>query len=160
MESDAVSVAMVKNARSGVVETMAWVKEQGVVLQSARGPVPNVAQFVAGEPIRGSWWGHSAAKEIYDILNALDDSSDIVTTRLVNTKVTLLHCRIWPAIVRVADELGVERLAAVHQEHSASGAHRSFNVDFPLWVPANVLQRASKLSRDQAFALLPTCLQP
>src|SRR4051794_2330166 len=29
-----------------------------MVLQSARGPVPNLAECVAGEPIRGSWRGH------------------------------------------------------------------------------------------------------
>jgi len=130
-----------------------------VVLQSARGPVPNVAEFIAGEPIRGSWWGHRAGKEIYEILNELDDSPDIVTTRLVNAKVTLLHARVWPAIVRVADELGVDRLAAVHHEHTASGAHRSFDVEFPLWVPAQVIEYASTLSLDQAFALLPDCLR-
>jgi len=150
---------MVKNARNRGAETMAWVEEHGVVLQSARGPVPNVAQFIAGEPIRGSWWGHPAGKEIYEILNALDDSRDIVTTRLVNAKVTLIHSRVWPAIVRVADQIGVERLATVHQEHSASGAHRSVEVDFPLWVPADVLERAATLSLDQAFAVVPNCLQ-
>jgi hypothetical protein len=32
--------------------TVTWNREHGVVLQSARGPVPNVAQFIAGEPIR------------------------------------------------------------------------------------------------------------
>jgi hypothetical protein len=159
MDTDAVSAAMVKNLSDRGAETLAWVKEHGVVLQSARGPVPNVAAFIAGEAIRGSWWGHRAGKEIYEILNVLDDSPKIVTTRLINGKVTLLHSRVWPAIVRVADEIGVERLAAVHQEHTASGAHRSFEVDFPLWVPADVLTRAAKLSREQAFNVLPDCLQ-
>ena len=38
-----------------------FVERHGVVLASARGPVPNVAEAVAGEPIRGSWWGHPAS---------------------------------------------------------------------------------------------------
>jgi hypothetical protein len=138
---------------------MAWVEAQGIVLQSARGPLPNVAEFIAGEPIRGSWWGHPAGKEIYEILSALDDSPDIVTTRLVDAKVTLIHSRVWPAIVRAADEIGPGRLAAVHHEHTASGAHRRFDVDFPLWVPSDVRENAAKLSLDQAFAQLPDCLQ-
>jgi hypothetical protein len=150
---------MVKNTSDRGAETLAWVKEHGVVLQSARGPVPNVATFIAGEAIRGSWWGHRAGKEIYEILNVLDDSPNIVTTRLINGKVTLIHSRVWPAIVRVADELGVERLAAVHQEHTASGAHRNYTVEYPLWVPADVATRAKKLSREQAFTVLPDCLQ-
>jgi len=139
--------------------TLAWIDERGVVLQSARGPVPNVAQYIAGEPIRGSWWGHPAGKVIYAVLRVLDESPDIVSTRLVNERVTLVHARVWPAVVRVSDLLGVDRLAAVHSEHTASGAHRSFAVDYPQWVPANVLRDAASLSVEAAFALLPTCLR-
>ena len=40
------------------MEELDWVREQGVVMQSARGPVPSLAERVAGGPIRGSWWGH------------------------------------------------------------------------------------------------------
>jgi hypothetical protein len=139
-------------------EALAWVGEQGVVLQSARGPVANLAQFIAGEPIRGSWWGHPAANEIYEILSRIDDAPDVVATRLINGKITLIHARVWPAIVRVADTLGSERLAAVHQEHTASGAHRTVEVAYPLWVPREVLASAEQLSLDDAFALLPHCL--
>jgi len=139
--------------------TLAWIEEHGVVLQSARGPVPNVAEFIAGEPIRGSWWGHRSGKEIYAILSIVDDSPDVVATRLVNDKVTLLHARVWPSIVRVSDALGVARLAAIHSEHTASGAHRSFEVDFPTWVPDEAKRAAKGLSEDEAFALLPTCLR-
>lgn len=140
-------------------ETLAWVEDLGVVLQSAHGPVANAAEFVAGVPIRGSWWGHDAAKAIYAVLSALDESPDIVTTRLVNGKLTLIHSRVWPAIVCVADELGVERLGAVHQEHTTRGTHRRFDVDFPLWVPRDVQALAVQLSRDEAFRLLPDCLR-
>jgi hypothetical protein len=138
---------------------MAWVRDLGVVLQSARGPLPNVAEFVAGEAIRGSWWGHVAGKEIYEVLQVLDESPEIVTTRLVNAKVTLIHSRVWPAIVRAADELGVERLAAVHHEHTPSGTHQSFRVEFPLWVPRDAIERSTVLSLDEAFAQLPSCLR-
>jgi hypothetical protein len=40
---------------SMIVEPLEWVREQGIVLQSARGPIPNLAEYVAGEPIPGSW---------------------------------------------------------------------------------------------------------
>jgi hypothetical protein len=130
------------------------------VLQSARGPVPNVAQFIAGEQIRGSWWGHPAGKEIYAVLNVLDESPEIVSTRLINDKVTLLHSRVWPSIVRVSERLGVHRLAAIHSEHTASGAHRSFKLAYPHWVPGEALGAAQLLSDDEAFANLPECLHP
>ena len=139
---------------------LAWVRDQGVVLQSARGPVPNVAQFVAGEPIRGSWWGHVAGPNIYAVLNFLDDSDDVVTTRLINQKLTLLHARVWPCVARVSEHLGAERLAAVHSEHTESGAHRSFVVPFPGWLPAESLRAAATLSVEDAFAQLPECLRP
>jgi hypothetical protein len=35
---------------------MAALREHGVMLESARGPLPNVAALVAGEPTKGSWW--------------------------------------------------------------------------------------------------------
>jgi hypothetical protein len=141
------------------VETLAWLRDQGVVLQSARGPVPNVAEFIAGEPIRGSWWGHPAGKEIYAILSELDDHPDLVSTRLINQKITILHARVWPSVVRLSDELGVERLAAIHSEHTQSGAHRNFEVAYPAWVPAATLRAATSLSVEEAFANLPACLR-
>jgi len=139
---------------------LAWVRDQGVVLQSARGPVPNVAQFIAGEPIRGSWWGHVAGKDIYAVLNFLDDSDDVVVTRLINQKLTLLHARVWPFVARVSEHLGAERLAAVHSEHLESGAHRAFVVPFPGWVPDAALRDAATLGVDEAFDQLPACLRP
>ena len=139
--------------------TLAWIREQGVVLQSARGPVPNVAEFIAGEPIRGSWWGHPAGKEIYAVLSELEDRLDLVSTRLINRKITLLHARVWPSVVRVSDELGVERLAVIHSAHTASGAHHSFEVAYPSWVPAAALLEATSLSVEEAFANLPACLR-
>jgi hypothetical protein len=138
---------------------MAWICAQGVVLQSARGPVPNAAQFIAGEPIRGSWWGHPAGKDIYAVLSFLDDSTDIVATRLINQKLTLLHARVWPSVVRVSVQLGETRLAAIHSEHTESGAHRSFEVKYPQWVPEETLRIAASLSVDEAFATLPACLR-
>ena len=105
--------------------------EQGMLLESAHGPIPNVAELVAGEPIRGSWWSHPSSHAIFDALNVLADSPDVVRTRLVNGKVTLIHRRLWPALVRLADRLPVERLAALHEEHTASGAHRTGEQPFP-----------------------------
>ena len=88
---------------SMIVEPLEWVREQGIVLQSARGPVPNLAEYVAGEPIRGSWWGHASGHEIFAVLSRVLNSPDVIATRLVNGKVTLIHRRLWPALVRVAD---------------------------------------------------------
>ena len=142
-----------------LVDPLAWVCEQGVVLQSARGPVPNLAEYVAGEPIHGSWWGHPAGREIFAVLNRLSDSGDVVATRLVEGKITLIHRRVWPALVRVADRFPADRLAAVDEEHTATGAHRTVEVAFASWVPAEDRVSASSLSVEEALARLPACLR-
>lgn len=138
---------------------MAALIEHGMLLESARGPLPNVAEIVAGEPIRGSWWGHPAGHAIFAALNTLADSPDVVRTRLVNGKVTLVHRRLWPALVRVADRFPPERVAALDEEHTAAGAHRVRERPFPDWVPGDVLRAARDLSADDALAALPDCLR-
>lgn len=140
------------------VDPMAALIEHGMLLQSARGPLPNVAELIAGEPIRGSWWGHPAGHQIFAGLNALADSPDVIRTRLVNGKVTLIHRRLWPALVRVADRFPPENLAAIAEEHTASGAHRVHRRPFPEWVPDDVLVAAQELSTEEAMAQLPACL--
>src|SRR6478752_5499415 len=141
------------------MDPLDWVCEQGVVLQSARGPLPNLAEQIAGEPISGSWWGHSAGREIFAVLTRLLDSSDVIATRLVDGKITLVHRRVWPALVRVADHFPPERLAAVTEEHTESGKHRKVETPFPDWVPPDAVAAADGLSEDAAFALLPECLR-
>ena len=135
---------------------MAAMVEHGMLLESARGPLPSVAEMVAGEPIRGSWWSHPSSHAIFDVLNVLADSPDVVRTRLVNGKVTLIHRRLWPALARLADRLPVERLAALHEEHTASGGHRKREQPFPEWVPEDVELAAKHLSEDEAVSQLPT----
>jgi hypothetical protein len=136
-----------------------WVREQGMVLQSAHGPLPNLAEYVAGAPIRGSWWGHAAGHAIFAALNQVRDSPDVVALRLVNGKVTLVHRRLWPALVRVADRFPATRLAAIEEEHTASGAHMTFDIPFPEWVPPEDVAAAAELSVAAALAQLPGCLR-
>jgi hypothetical protein len=133
--------------------------EHGVLLESARGPIRNVAELVAGERITGSWWGHPASHAIFDAINELAASPDVVRLRLVNGKVTLVHRRVWPALVRISDRIPGERLASITQEHLASGAHRKTETPFPEWVPSETIDAAAALTEVQAFALLPACLR-
>jgi len=135
-------------------DALAFVAEHGVVLAAARGPVPSVAEAVAGEPIRGSWWGHPRGHDIFRALSELSGSPDIKCFKLVDGKVTFVHRRLWPALVRLAGELGPERLAEVRQEHTASGAHRNVVTPFPEWVPAEVKRAAARLDEAAARAAL------
>jgi hypothetical protein len=139
-------------------EVMGILEEYGMLLESARGPLPNVAELVAGEPIRGSWWGHGSGHTIFAILNELADSPDVVRTRLLKGKVTLIHRRLWAPLVRLADRLPADRLAALHEEHTSSGAHRLVEQPFPGWVPKDVQRAARRLADADAIAALPPCV--
>src|SRR6476660_9763905 len=98
--------------------------KHGVLLQSAHGPLPNVAEMIAGEPIRGSWWNHPANRSIFAALNQLAESPDVVRMRLVNGKVTLVHRRLWPALVRIADRFPAKNLAVPSRRSHRRRRHR------------------------------------
>ncbi len=138
---------------------MAQLRRRGVLLQSARGPVPNVAELVAGEPIRGSWWSHPRSHGIFDAINRLRNSPAVVATRLIDGKVTLVHRRIWPALVCLADRFAPPALDAIYEEHTASGAHRTTVTPFPQWVPADALAAGAELDEQAALRLLPKVLR-
>ena len=38
------------------MDPVKFVERHGVVLEGGRGPRPNLAEAIAGGPIRGSWW--------------------------------------------------------------------------------------------------------
>jgi hypothetical protein len=138
----------------------AFVNEHGVVLASARGPVPSLAEAIAGEPIRGSWWSHPRGKRIFAALSELGDRDDIKSFKLIGGHVTLVHRRLWPALVTLAPELGSDRLAEIRQEHTASGAHRNVVRPFPTWVTGDVRGEAAQLDDTTARSLLGPWCEP
>ena len=135
---------------------LAFIEKHGVVLASAKGPVPSLAEQIAGEPIIGSWWSHPKGKEIFEVLLAIDDDADIRSFKLVDGKVTFVHRRVWPALVRLGRDgvLAKERVELFRQEHTQSGEHRNIHVAFPDWVPDDVGTAADRLSADAARAQL------
>jgi hypothetical protein len=139
---------------SGIEEALAFVERHGVVLASARGPVPSLAEAIAGGPIRGSWWAHPRGRRIFAILGAVADSPDILACRAVGGKVTFVHRRLWPALVRVAVRFAPQRVSRVREEHTPSGRHATREVTFPAWVPRDVAKRAKALDEEQALDAL------
>jgi hypothetical protein len=83
---------------------IAFVKTKGVVLESARGPAPDLAERVADEPISGSWWGHRKAAQIFHCSRTVRDSNELLVCRLVEGKVTYVHRRLWPALVNLQSQ--------------------------------------------------------
>src|SRR5688572_9363907 len=101
-------------------EAVACVKRHGVALRSARAPVPSLAETIAGGPIRGSWWAHPKGRIIFGAAQAVCESPEILVCKLIDDKVTYVHRRCWPALVKLAPRFRKEQLAKVRDEHTES----------------------------------------
>jgi len=143
-----------KNLLMTPTEALAFVTTQGVVLEAGKGPVGSLAEAVAGGPIRGSWWAHPQGSQIFAVTRAIRDCPDVLVCRLIGGKITYVHRRLWPALVRVAKRFPVADLAWVHEVHTASGKHATQEIQFPDWVPDAVAAQALKLDDERALSLL------
>jgi hypothetical protein len=132
-------------------EAIAFVQTHGVALESASGPVPCLADAIAGGPIKGSWWGHARSHEIFALTRAVRDCPDVLVCRLVGGKITYVHRRLWPALVRAAERFPPKYLAKVHEKHTASGKHVSDEVAYPAWVSREVADQARELDEQSAL---------
>jgi len=135
-------------------QTKSFVQKHGVVLVSGKGPVPRLTEAIAREPIAGSWWSHPKAHEIFAVLQAVVESGDVLVCRLVEGKVSFVHRRLWPALVRAARRFPKNRVAQVREVHTASGRHVNREVPFPKWVPPEVTELARTMSEEQALGAL------
>jgi len=129
-----------------------------VVLVAARGRVPRLVEAIVGKPIRGSWWAHPRSQEIFAVLQALERSGDLLLCRLVDGKVTMVHRRLWPALVRLERRFTRQRLAQILQEHTAAGRHENRLVEFPAWVAESVRADAQRMSDEEAERALAAVL--
>ena len=103
-------------------EALAFVERHGIVLQAARGPLPNLAETIAGGAIRGSWWGHPKGKEIFHALKTIGASPDVLVCKLVEGKFTYVHRRLWPTLAEAC--LGGDRPA--HPQRDGSALSQAF----------------------------------
>jgi hypothetical protein len=139
-------------------QALAFVRRHGIVLESAQGPVPNLAAKVAGEPLRGGWWSHPKAKEIFLLSRAIRESPEVLVCRVIGGKVTYVHRRLWPALVLLAGHFPGKNLAAITEEHTTAGQHRLLVTPFPGWVPDAMLRAARALTARRAKSQLAAIL--
>jgi hypothetical protein len=139
-------------------QAIAFVKANGIVLESARGPVPSLAEAIAGKPIRGGWWAHADAKTIFLCSRAVRDSADVLVCRLVGDKVTYVHRRRWPALVRLAERFDADRLAVIQDVHTPSGRHKVNVTAFREWISEDVAKAAASFTEEDATAMLSVLL--
>jgi len=141
-------------------EALAFVRQHGVVLASAKAAAPRLTEAIVGEDIKGSWWAHPKSHHIYSILGAVTDSDQVLVCRLVGGKITLVHRRLWPSLVRLAKRFAPEQLAQIREEHTPSGRHASRVVPFPQWVPPDVSAQANAIDEQQALAVFRSWVPP
>jgi hypothetical protein len=91
----------VVDTRTVDLDGLLMVVERDGVLLLADAVLPSVTLLVAGEPIRGSWWGSPRGGEIYHLSNQLHHQPHVLSVKLVSGKVTYVHRRLWPAVVAV-----------------------------------------------------------
>ena len=63
--------------------------------------LPSVASLIAGEPVTGSWWSHPSGQRIFATLGQLEDHRDVMFTKLISGKVTLVQRKLWPEILAI-----------------------------------------------------------
>jgi len=125
------------------------------VLETAHGRVPAFADFVAGERVT-RWWGHPKGQLIFTLTRAMRDSPDVLTCRFIDNKITYVHRRLWPALVKLSGELDTSSLGAIREVHLPGGKHELLVTEFPQWVPAEVLAASKRLTQREAKSILPT----
>ncbi len=148
------------SACANAEDALAFVRDRGVVLVAAKGSAPSLVEAIVGHPIKGSWWAHPEGKRIFAILGAVTESEQVLVCRLIKGKVTLVHERLWPSMVRVANRLAPGQLARVRQEHTSSGRHVAHETPFPEWVPVSVMEKARALTEQEALAAFGDWLPP
>jgi len=88
------------------VNARALLKKKGVMT------LAELAEAIAGEPIKGSWWSHPKGKLIFNVTSALEDAAGVLACKLAG-RVTFVDEALFPALYRVVtDEAFVARAPA------------------------------------------------
>jgi hypothetical protein len=65
--------------------------------------LPNVVGILTGQSLRTSWWTHPRAHLIFSVLSELARHPDVLFTKLLYGKDTLVHRSLWPAVLAVGN---------------------------------------------------------
>ena len=133
---------------------LAFIEQHGVVLESARGPVPSLAAAIVGARIHGSWWSHKKSRKIYQLTRHARASPDVLVCRLIDSKITFVHKRLWPALLRLTYEIDPSRTNAIQEAHSNNGRHKVKETSIHCWVPKELKAASERLSRENAIAAI------
>src|SRR6266849_8631868 len=83
-----------------VSRVLAALGDKGLLLTQDKA-LPNVVGILTGESLRTSWWSHPKAHLIFSVLSELAEHPDVLFTKLLYRKDTLVHRSLWPAVLAV-----------------------------------------------------------
>lgn len=83
-----------------VSRVVAALADKGLLLKQDKA-LPSVVGILTGESLRTSWWSHPKAHLIFAVLSELADRPDVLFTKLLHRKDTLVHRSLWPAVLAV-----------------------------------------------------------
>ena len=63
--------------------------------------LPSVTRLVAGDGLRGSWWGHEQAHTIFAVTEMLEAHPDVLVMKLISGKVTFVHRELWGRVYSI-----------------------------------------------------------
>lgn len=101
------------------------IAEHGLLLLQDK-KLSNVVTVITGERLKGSWWSHPRAQEIFNAIEALPEDQ-VLDTKLVGGKVTFVHRSLWP------DLLAVVTRDREYQVHTESGRHEKRHEPWEAW---------------------------
>jgi hypothetical protein len=140
-------------------QALDFIERHGIACEAVRrGEIPSLVAAIAGGAVRGTWWSHPKGKQIFAITRAVRDAPEILVCRLIDGKITFVHERLWPALIRVADRFPRKHLARLREVHSASGKHLIEETAFPDWLPKALVSAAKHLDEKDAIDALSVVL--
>jgi hypothetical protein len=95
-------------------EVLARVHDGGLLLQTT------AVDLLAGETVKGSWWGREDGKAIFRGLQVLGEDPDLARLRLLAGKTTFVHRRLWPALAAVGAARAPWQLAGIAAPEEAA----------------------------------------
>ncbi len=82
-------------------QVLAALTSHGLLLKQDKA-IPNVVGIITGESLRTSWWSHPKGRLIFSVLSELADHPDVLFTKLLHRKDTLVHRSLWSALLAIA----------------------------------------------------------
>ena len=122
------------------------IAEHGLLLLQDK-KLANAVTFMTGERLKGSWWSHPRAHEIFRSIESLPDDQ-VIATKLVGGRVTFVHRSLWPDLLAVATSGDLRQDEREYEVHTSSGRHEKRFEPWEVWAKRQKVRAA----RDVAAA--------